>query len=528
VVLCPAGPLHPGWVSALVLTATGSMERFSPRHISLVLWACAQLRHYEPRLLSAVRVQALASMQGFEPSGLSVLAWALARLRVQDKQLLGASRQQRVHGRCASGFGMQGLANLAWATTSMSQQLTANNARSRSSTPALPRGRALLLRNPTPAAAQRHRAQQQPQERQQLQGPVCCSSCSAAVLLLCRYCPRAKPQGRSANLLWAVCHRPSCIMRAVPWAGLPCCTAGGSSRDRCSPGPGPGSVGAGGALEVARRRSPQQLLAARAGLNSLHLFGPHQAEPTACWAVAASEPVGPSRAPAGGQPAGGGAAATVQPPGVATTLWALTKMGGAFTTAAARRQRAHPGPTSLLSQCPRTSATLSMACCKAQHRSSRCCWGAWPGAASNAAAATFASYSLTSSSSSTWQPACRPLRSHQQRALQLAALLMPSSSARVAAAVLRAQQAQQLNRQGVCSLVWAFSGLGWSDPTLLQQLQQLSVCAIRGRKMSKASHVTAESVPGAALDWGSQVTSSCWMHCSRTRTVAMAAGSPTH
>eukprot|EP00775_Hariotina_reticulata_P003594 gene3594-3859_t len=393
---------HPGWVSALVLTATRNMERFSPRALSIMLWACAKLRHYEPHLLSAVRVQALANMAGFEPQCLSMFSWALARLGVRDDQLLEAVVQRAMQ--VVDGFTMQGLANsLASSAASLS---------------------------------------------------------------------------------------PLDLAQAV-WG-----------------------------LEVLgyRRRAQQQRLV-QAGLNSLHLFGA-QALSNWCWAIAASGMAAPQGLPAAVARQVEVLLPQFSPQGLATTLWALSKLGhGAPQLLHAAGPVILAGITSYNAQ---DLCNIAMACCKAHHREPILVGGLAQAAAA-AAALTLAAYSgggvataglllpasgtSSTGGSSSWSPGpsgapAQPaapaagglsrLAGRQVPPLQLPAsgrAAAPASLSPAYATLWQAQQAKQITRQGVCNLVWAFSGLGWYDEALIQQLQQLAALSIQQGKLRKAQHV---------------------------------------
>jgi hypothetical protein len=517
---------HPGWVSALVLTATRNMERFSPRALSIMLWACAKLRHYEPHLLSAVRVQALASMGAFEPQCLSMFAWALARLGVRDDKLLEAVVQRSVQ--LVGGFTLQGLANVAWAATRMTQQMAASSAATaagsslHSSSPA---SRTIPSPGPGPGPGpghpqetshKQHQHRGQGKQQQQQQRHAAQQRHQLLVELLQRCCDSAVPVLQSStqpqevcNLLWACAtarlRHPTFLDAAAQRLA--------HSASRLS---AVDLAQALWALEVLghRRRAQQQCLV-QAGLNSLHLFGA-QALSNWCWAIAASGMATP-----GGLPSAVARQVEVllpefSPQGLATTLWALSKMG-------------HAAPQLLHAACPVILAGISsynaqdicnvaMACCKAHHREPLLVGGLAQAAAA-AAASTLAAYSRVGTSSATFPPpaltspvegsswvpgpaaappaAAAGLSRLAMRQLPPPLLLLPSGrvaapggpSSAAHAALWRAQQAKQLTRQGVCNLVWAFSGLGWCDEALLGQLQQLAALSIQRGKLKKAQHV---------------------------------------
>jgi hypothetical protein len=437
------GHYHHASVSALVLAAAGSMERFSPRALSKCLWACVALRHYEPRLLRAARVRALARMHQFEPHSLVLVMCALAKFGVQDEQLAAAVAGQALQ--CIPGFTMQGLANMAWAVAKLQQQ----------------GGQSQAPGHTTSSKGRKQQRQQRDNTEQQVQRQLLASICAAAVPRLAA----AKPQ-EVCNLLWACAVMKLQHQRCLEAAGarLVAVAEDATPHDLAQ---------AVWVLEVLRhrRKAVQQVLVLQA-LNKLHLFGP-QALSNWSWAVASAGMQLPRGLPAAVAQQFQVLLPQLTAQGTATTLWALGKIGRAALTP----QVMHAASSHILANLACYNAqdlcNVVMVCCKAGYREPTFLQGL-AGAAAAAAAATLAS----SSSSSGVQLSSDVLTTSaaaSTAAVGASARAPLQFSSPVAAAARSAAQQKQLTAQGVCNLVWAFAGLGWHDPVLLQQLQQLAV-----------------------------------------------------
>jgi hypothetical protein len=471
------GHYHHASVAALVAAAAGSMERFSPRALSRCLWACVALRHYEPRLLRAARVRALARTHQFDPHSLVLVMCALAKFGVQDEQLAAAVAGQALQ--VVPGFTMQGLTNMAWAVAKLQQQGGQQQQQLR------------VLRI---SGSSNVRKQQQDFAAQQVQRRLLAAVCAAAAPRLAT----AKPQ-EVCNLLWACAvmklQHQDCLDAAG--ARLAAVAEDASPRDLAQ------AVWAFEVLQY-RRKALQQVLVLQA-LNKLHLFGP-QALSNWAWAVASAGMQLPRGLPAAVAQQFQVLLPQVTAQGTATTLWALSKMGRSALPphvmhAASSHILAHLACYNAQDLC-----NVVMACCKAGYREPTLLQGL-AGAAAAAAAATLASSSSSSSShaaqlSSSSSSGGLLLPS---RALEATGAAGSTAAARppgqlrspLAAAARTTLQQQQLTAQGVCNLVWGFAGLGWHDPLLLQQLQQLAVQLImRGQLQPER---TAGLLQGFAL-----------------------------
>lgn len=446
-----AGHYHHAGVAALVAAAAGSMERFSPRSLSRCLWASVALRHFEPRLLRAARVRALARMHQFEPHSLVLVMCALAKFAVRDEQLAAAAAGQALQ--CIHGFTMRGLANMAWAVAKQQQQQQGQRA----------------------GTCRRGSKQQHVGAEQHVQQQLLAAICTAAVPKLAS----AKPQ-EVCNLLWACAvmqHRNGQCLDAA------CSRLTGIAEDAA-----PQDLAqALWALEVLRhRRKATQRALILHSLNRLHLFGP-QALSNLAWAAAASGMKLPRGLPAAVAQQLQVLLPQLTPQGVATTLWALGKMGRAAVSqqlmqAASSHILAHMACYNAQDLC-----NIAMVCCKAGYKEPTLLQGL-AGAARSAAAATLQLSSDINSSNSHAVDSYWYAHTSMGLAATLHAglgagtaamepepIVRPHPGTHLAAAAHTALLQKQLRPQGVCNLVWAFAGLGWHDPQLMNQLQQLAV-----------------------------------------------------
>jgi len=464
-----AGQYHPAWLSALVDAAASKMERFSPRHLATTLWACASLRHADARMLSALWVQALACMSDMQPQALSNLAWALASLGVADEPLTAAVISRAVE--VVDGLSMQGLANVGWAIVKLQQQLKCSPSA------------------PPPASTSQHGFASSGSS-----GRLMSSACNppqdsgrgwraarsrvlsaSAHELLDAICSRAagelqtaKPQ-EVCNLLWACAtlqHRHEAFLSAAATH-----LVGVAEESR------PLDIAqALWALEVLRfrRKATHQALLLSA-LHRLHVFGP-QALSNLAWAAASSgmqAPSGLAQAVAHQLQA---LLPQMTPQGLATTLWALSKLGRV------PQQLVHTASSHITRQLPMFNAqdlcNVAMVCAKAGYKEAQLLQPL-AAAASAAAAATLQaapgttqhipygrSLGTDSSSTQDWGAA------QSQGAAQATPGLSDWGPYAAAGGSTRSKQ---VTAQGACNLVWAFAGTGWCDSALLQQLQQVAL-----------------------------------------------------
>uniref|UniRef100_A0A383WBZ4 RAP domain-containing protein n=1 Tax=Tetradesmus obliquus TaxID=3088 RepID=A0A383WBZ4_TETOB len=449
------GHYHHASVTALVLAAAGSMERFSPRALARCLWACGALRHYEPRLLRAARVRALASMHQFEPHSCVLVMCALAKFGVQDEQLAAAVAGQALQA--LPGFTMQGLANMAWAVAKLQQQ----------------GGQQQQQRLLRVSSSSKGRKQQQDIAVQQVQRRLLAGICAAAAPRLAT----AKPQ-EVCNLLWA------CAIMKLQHQGF--LEAAGARLAAVAEDASPRDLAqAVWAFEVLqyRRKAVQQVLVLQA-LNKLHLFGA-QALSNWAWAVASAGMQLPRGLPAAVAQQFQVLLPQLTAQGTATTLWALGKMGKAALTPQVMHAASSHILVNLACYNAQDLCNVVMVCCKAGYKEPMLLQGL-AGAAAAAAAATLASSSSSSNSSAAQLSSGLPAAAGAPRAAaapgNAAGRAPVQLSSPLAAAARSAVQQKQLTPQGVCNLVWAFAGLGWHDPLLLQQLQQLAVqLVMRGK-----------------------------------------------
>jgi hypothetical protein len=149
------------------------------------------------------------------------------------------------------------------------------------------------------------------------------------------------------------------------------------------------------------------------------------------------------------------------PQGMATTLWALSKMGRV------PQQLVHAASSHISAQLPMYNAqdlcNVAMVVAKAGYREPQLLQDL-AAAASSAAALTIGAAVGSSNSSSSSQGRSTHF---QQR--------VPSAHQQVAAAGQGSRRVKMLTATGVCNLVWAFAGSGWCDVQLMQQLQQVAV-----------------------------------------------------
>lgn len=468
------GHYHHAGIAALVATAAGSMECFGPPAMTRTLWACVKLRHFDARLLGALRVKALASMQDFEPQSLSTLMWGLSSLGVADMQLAEAvaERAATVMG----SFIVQGLANLAWGTAKMQQLQQRQQQRQ--------------LAHELRGAIQQKRVRGVPQldeHAQQLQQNLISNICSVAAGQL----QAAKPQ-EVCNLLWAcavVRHRDEQFLAAA-------CTRLTNAAEDASPHD---LAQAMWALETLRYRSKatNQVLSGCAH-NKLHMFGP-QALSNWSWAVASAG----MRVPACTR------AAVAQqcqvllplftPQGLATTLWAISKMG--FIPQQLVHEASHHILANITCFNAQDLCNISMACAKSGYREPELLRGL-ANAATSAAAASITLTEQEFGTSNTAsilhsRPGHSPNTGEAWSASSQSQIDQQLLSSKVSSGLFSVLHQKRLTPQGVCNLVWAFAGMGWHEPELLQQLQQLAAAAVLGGQV-KAENI-AGLVQGYAL-----------------------------
>jgi hypothetical protein len=396
-------------------------------------------------------------MHQFEPHSLVLVMCALAKFGVQDEQLAAAVAGQALQ--CLPGFTMQGLANMAWAVAKLQQQGGHQQQQQK------------LLRV---SGSSKGRKQQQDMAAQQVQRQLLAEICAAAAPRLAS----AKPQ-EVCNLLWACAvmklQHQSCLEAAG--TRLAAVAEDASPRDLAQ---------AVWAFEVLhhRRKAVQQVLVLQA-LNKLHLFGA-QALSNWAWAVASAGMQLPRGLPAAAAQQFQVLLPQLTAQGTATTLWALGKMGWSALTP----QVMHAASSHILANLACYNAqdlcNVVMVCCKASYREPTLLQGL-AGAAAAAAAATLASRSSAAQlGSGLLETAGAPTTlaaAAGNTASSSAARAPVQFSSPLAAAARSAVQQKQLTAQGVCNLVWAFAGLGWHDPVLLQQLQQLAVQLIVRRQL---------------------------------------------
>lgn len=447
------GHYHHAGTAALVTAAAGSMERFTPRALTRTLWACAKLRHFDPRLLSALRVQALASMGEFEPQNLSMLMWGLATFGVVDMQLAQAVAQRA--SSVIQGFTMQGLTNLAWGLAKMQQLQHKQSQQQR------PRSSSSRCRKQS-----KQTSSKQDFDVDQLQQFMATIATTAVSRL-----PTAKPQ-EVCNLMWACAvlrYKHSELLTAA--CARLCVVAGDITPQDFSQ-----AMWALGVFKYNCRHTLQVIN--RHALNKLNQFGP-QALSNWCWAVAVLRPQLTSATKAAAAHQCQVLLPRFTPQGLATTLWALSKLGGVS------QQLLHDASYHILANIGCYNAqdicNISMVCAKAGYREPTLLQGL-ADAASSAAAVTLMLHNSSSAISSGSGSAQHALDSSRQ---PVSCALGGSSSShhpqlqqqsyqKLRLAAASAVRQKQLTVQGVGNLVWAFAGLGWYEPVLLKQLQQLA------------------------------------------------------
>lgn len=432
-----SGQYHHALVSALAGAAANTMERFSPQDLATSAWACGRLRHADARMLSALRVQALACMSDMRHQALSNLAWSLATLGLGDEALTAAviSRAMQL----ADGFHAQGLANVAWAVVKLQQQPKHSNASASQYLPSQHSSSASVSAATSTDHTSRRRSVgqhtgqlgQQQSTRDLLQ-----VLCSAAVPRL----PTASPQ-EVCNLLWA------CATVQFRPPDEPFLTAAATRiaavAEVCAPLDLAQALWALETLRFRRKATQQALL--QSALNRLHQFDPQPLSNLA-WAVASSGMQYPRGLPEAVAQQLQALLPQMTPQGMATTLWALSKMGRV------PQQLVHAASRHISAQLPLYNAqdlcNVAMVVAKAGYREPQLLQDL-AAAASSAAALTLGAAGGGSSSS--------------------------SQGSTPAHAVSSTKRVNMLTATGVCNLVWAFAGSGWCDVHLMQQLQQVAV-----------------------------------------------------
>jgi hypothetical protein len=454
-----AGQYHHAWVSALAGAAADRMEAFRARALTTSLWACGRLRHADPRMLSAVRVQALACMSDMQPQSLSNLAWALATLGVADEALTAAVINRA--GQLVEGFSFQGLANVGWAVVKLQQQLHKN---SRSAPPSPHADSSTAYSSSFTAehdgmsslAVSQHSGRSRQQQLLQDARALLEALCGAAAGQVAA----AKPQ-EVCNLLWACA---SLTVRHQPYL-----TAAAGRLAVVAEDAAPIDLSqALWALETLRvRRKPTQQALLRSGLNQLHTFGP-QALSNLAWAVASSGMQYPLGLPAAVCQQLQALMPDMTPQGLATTLWALSKMEPV------PQQVIHAASSHIQAHLPMYNAhdlcNVAMVAAKAGYKEPRLLQ-ALAAAAAHAAAVTLeaaaAEADSMNSSGGTMSGGSLGMQ-HQGRARGVLGVSLYGRTA-------RSMRHMHLTPQGVCNLVWAFAGMGWCDDLLMQQLQRVAV-----------------------------------------------------